>query len=150
MQNLSVTVPSFISTSSNPISNSDISINTQTDMSISIAHPQPIPIICQNGINSITSSSINNFSLNYSSFCIFIYNLGPESDEAVLWQLFSPFGSVQSVKIIRDAQTLKSKGFGFVTMNNYEEALRAINYLNGIQLQNRILQVSFKASKQFN
>jgi len=46
------------------------------------------------------------------------------------------------VKVMRDFTTQKCKGFGFVTMSNYEEALVAITYLNGYQLANRILQVT--------
>ena len=80
-------------------------------------------------------------------WCIFVYNLAPETDENILWQLFGPFGAVQNVKIIRDFQTQKCKGFGFVTMTNYDEALMAINSLNGFTLGNRVLQVSFKTNK---
>jgi len=111
------------------------------------------PVPGQPGINSsppttsLSSTSLS--SVNYSGWCIFVYNLGPESDESILWQLFGPFGAVQSVKIIRDVQTQKCKGFGFITMTNYEEAVTAINCLNGLNLQNRILQVSFKTSKPF-
>jgi hypothetical protein len=97
---------------------------------------------------SLSSQSLS--SINYSGWCIFVYNLGPECDESLLWQLFGPFGAVQSVKIIRDMQSHKCKGFGFVTMTNYEEAITAIHCLNGFNLQNRILQVSFKTNtKQF-
>ncbi|CAF3871101.1 unnamed protein product [Rotaria sp. Silwood2] len=80
-------------------------------------------------------------------WCIFVYNLAPETEESILWQLFGPFGAVQNVKIIRDFQTQKCKGFGFVTMTNYDEALMAINSLNGFTLGNRVLQVSFKTNK---
>ncbi|CAF1290800.1 unnamed protein product, partial [Adineta steineri] len=80
-------------------------------------------------------------------WCIFVYNLAPEIEENMLWQLFGPFGAVQNVKIIRDFQTQKCKGFGFVTMTNYDEALMAINSLNGFTLGNRVLQVSFKTNK---
>lgn len=39
-------------------------------------------------------------SINSSSgWCIFVYNLAPETEENVLWQLFGPFGAVQSVKV---------------------------------------------------
>jgi len=74
-------------------------------------------------------------------WCLFVYNLSPDTDDKVLWQLFGPFGAVRSVKVMRDFATQKCKGFGFVTMSNYEEALVAITYLNGFQLANRILQV---------
>ena len=50
-----------------------------------------------------------------TGWCIFVYNLAPDTEESVLWQLFGPFGAVQSVKVIRDLQTNKCKGFGFVT-----------------------------------
>ena len=56
-----------------------------------------------------------------AGWCIFVYNLAPDTEESVLWQLFGPFGAVQSVKVIRDLQTNKCKGFGFVTMTNYDE-----------------------------
>jgi len=84
---------------------------------------------------------------NGSGWCIFVYNLAPETEENILWQLFGPFGAVQNVKVIRDLQTNKCKGFGFVTMTNYEEALVAIQSLNGYTLGNRVLQVSFKTNK---
>uniref|UniRef100_A0A8C6LPC9 ELAV like RNA binding protein 1 n=1 Tax=Nothobranchius furzeri TaxID=105023 RepID=A0A8C6LPC9_NOTFU len=80
-------------------------------------------------------------------WCIFIYNLGQEADEAMLWQMFGPFGAVVNVKVIRDFNTTKCKGFGFVTMANYEEAAMAIHSLNGYRLDDRVLQVSFKTNK---
>jgi len=49
---------------------------------------------------------------------------------------------------MRDFATSKCKGYGFVTMTNYEDALVAIAALHGYQLGSRILQVSFKKSKQ--
>lgn len=85
--------------------------------------------------------------LNSVGWCIFVYNLAPETEESLLWQLFGPFGAVQNVKIIRDFQSQKCKGFGFVTMSNYDEALLAINSLNGFIIGNRVLQVSFKTNK---
>ncbi|XP_076439897.1 ELAV-like protein 1 isoform X1 [Babylonia areolata] len=86
--------------------------------------------------------------LNSTGWCIFVYNLAPDTEDSVLWQLFGPFGAVQSVKVIRDYTSSKCKGFGFVTMTNYEEALVAIQNLNGFTLGNRVLQVSFKATSR--
>ncbi|XP_062539131.1 ELAV-like protein 2 [Armigeres subalbatus] len=85
-------------------------------------------------------------AINGSGWCIFVYNLAPETEENVLWQLFGPFGAVQSVKVIKDLQTNKCKGFGFVTMTNYDEAVVAVQSLNGYTLGNRVLQVSFKTN----
>ncbi|KAF8571239.1 hypothetical protein P879_02341 [Paragonimus westermani] len=85
-------------------------------------------------------------ALTATGWCIFVYNLAPDTEESILWQLFGPFGAVQTVKVIRDPVTAKCKGFGFVTMSNYEEALLAIHSLNGYNLGNRVLQVSFKTT----
>jgi len=90
----------------------------------------------------------NNAAVNGSGWCIFVYNLAPETEENILWQLFGPFGAVQNVKVIRDLQTNKCKGFGFVTMTNYDECLVAIQSLNGYTLGNRVLQVSFKTNNR--
>lgn len=91
-----------------------------------------------NGIASVPPSG---------GWSIFIYNLAPETEESALWQLFGPFGAVQSVKVIKDNTTNQCKGYGFVTMTNYEEAMLAIRALNGYTLGNRVLQVSFKTNK---
>ncbi|XP_019765238.1 ELAV-like protein 3 isoform X1 [Dendroctonus ponderosae] len=95
----------------------------------------------------LANSMLPGNAMNGSGWCIFVYNLAPETEENVLWQLFGPFGAVQSVKVIRDLQTNKCKGFGFVTMTNYDEAVVAIQSLNGYTLGNRVLQVSFKTNK---
>ncbi|ESO04987.1 hypothetical protein HELRODRAFT_185541 [Helobdella robusta] len=104
----------------------------------------------ENPLTSYTNgiiSGASNTSLSTTGFCLFVYNLAPETDESVLWQLFGPFGAVQNVKVMRDASTKKCKGFGFVTMTNYDEALLAITALNGYPINNRPLQVSFKKAK---
>ncbi|XP_070563722.1 ELAV-like protein 4 isoform X4 [Ptychodera flava] len=90
---------------------------------------------------------MNSISNNGQGWCIFVYNLSPETEESLLWQLFGPFGAVTNVKVMRDFSTNKCKGFGFVTMTNYDEAVVAIANLNGYSLGSRILQVSFKTNK---
>ena len=57
-----------------------------------------------------------------TGWCLFVYNLSPDTEDNILWQLFGPFGAVQNIKLIRDYQNKKCKGFGFITMTNYEEA----------------------------
>ena len=93
------------------------------------------------------SNLITGNTMSGAGWCLFVYNLAPETEENVLWQLFGPFGAVQNVKVRRDFATQKCKGFGFVTMTNYEESLMAIQSLNGYTLGNRVLQVSFKKHK---
>lgn len=109
-----------------------------------IARFSPIAIDGMSGLAGVGLSG----GATGAGWCIFVYNLSPEADESVLWQLFGPFGAVTNVKVIRDFTTNKCKGFGFVTMTNYDEAAMAIASLNGYRLGERVLQVSFKTSKQ--
>lgn len=102
-------------------------------------------IISNNQMQSYTCQLVDNL-LSASSWCIFVYNLSPETDDSILWQLFGPFGAVQSVKVIRNYLNQKCKGFGFVTMTSYDHAVNAINSLNGVNVANRVLQVSFKSN----
>lgn len=82
-----------------------------------------------------------------SPWCIFVYNLPTNSSELTLFQLFSKFGAIDSVKVITDEEK-KCKGFGFVNMVSYEEACCAILRLNGYCLERgKPLQVSFKKPK---
>ncbi|XP_011798986.1 PREDICTED: ELAV-like protein 1 isoform X1 [Colobus angolensis palliatus] len=119
-----------------------------------VSNPWP-PVACSlsarfspMGVDHMSGLSGVNVPGNASSgWCIFIYNLGQDADEGILWQMFGPFGAVTNVKVIRDFNTNKCKGFGFVTMTNYEEAAMAIASLNGYRLGDKILQVSFKTNK---
>lgn len=80
-----------------------------------------------------------------NGFVLFVYNIGTDADETSLWQLFSPFGTIAKVDVIRDAdKNNQCKGFGFVTMPNYHEAANAINALHGYTYKQKPLQVSFK------
>ena len=78
---------------------------------------------------------------------LFAYNIGGDTDENALWQLFSPFGAIEKVNVIRDAEKGTGKGYGFVTMSDYQEASSAIQALSGYMYSTKPLQVSFKAKK---
>ena len=54
--------------------------------------------------NAILPGAGSQPSVNGSGWCLFVYNLAPETEENILWQLFGPFGAVQNVKVIRDLQ----------------------------------------------
>jgi RNA recognition motif-containing protein len=55
---------------------------------------------------------------------------------------FAKFGTVQDCKLISDRETGKARGFGFVTFTNDEDAVRAINALNGQLFGGRALTVN--------
>ena len=73
---------------------------------------------------------------------IYVGNLDYEVQESDLEDIFGEFGTINSAKIIFDKFNGKSKGFGFVEMENQEEANKAIGELNGKVLDNRTIVVN--------
>lgn len=72
---------------------------------------------------------------------IFVAKLSYETTDRELQSLFEQFGDVDSVKVIMDKETGRSKGFGFVEMPNDAEALSAIDELNDSELDGRQIVV---------
>ena len=62
--------------------------------------------------------------------------------DACLEEIFAEHGSVQSARVISDKFTGQSRGFGFVEMASAEEAQKAMEALNGTQLDGRTLVVN--------
>lgn len=83
-----------------------------------------------------------------AGYCLFVYNLAADTDDTLLWQLFSQFGAILNVKILRDL-TQKCKGYAFVSMSSYTEAYNAMVSLNGTNLGGKTLQVVFKSSTPY-
>ena len=73
---------------------------------------------------------------------LFVGNLAFRVDEDILKAFFEGAGSVESVKVIKDFQTGRSRGFGFVKMGTSEEAQKAISSLNGQDLEGRAVRVN--------
>ncbi len=73
---------------------------------------------------------------------IYVGNLSYEVNENDLVEVFESFGTVNSSRIIMDKYNGRSKGFGFVTMDNQEEANLAIKELNGTVYENRDMVVN--------
>ena len=73
---------------------------------------------------------------------IYVGNLPYRMSEDELRATFSPFGTVDSAKIIMDRATDRSKGFGFVEMPDDNEAKTAIDNLNGKDVDGRPLRVN--------
>ena len=73
---------------------------------------------------------------------IYVGNLSREATEENLKEAFEVFGEVNTVRVIKDNFTGRSKGFGFVEMPDKAEAQAAIEGLNGKDLKGRSLNVS--------
>lgn len=72
---------------------------------------------------------------------IYVGNLNYHVREADLQQVMEDYGTVSSVKVITDRDTGKSKGFGFVEMDNADEGVKAIAELNGAEFEGRSMVV---------
>lgn len=73
---------------------------------------------------------------------IYVGNLNYDTTEDELKQAFEQYGQVESVKIISDRYTGRSKGFGFIEMPVDDEARAAIEGLDGSDLGGRNLKVN--------
>lgn len=73
---------------------------------------------------------------------LFVGGLSYDTSEDVLRETFAKVGAVESAIIIKDKMSGRSKGFGFVEMTNDEEADKAIESLNGADLEGRKMTVN--------
>jgi RNA recognition motif-containing protein len=73
---------------------------------------------------------------------LYVGNLSYSATENELREMFSQYGTVESVAVITDRDTGRSKGFGFVEFANDAEANAAIAGLNGKEVSGRALTVS--------
>lgn len=72
---------------------------------------------------------------------IYVGNINYSLGEAEIQKIFEVLGAVESVKIIRDKRTGRSKGFAFIEMLDKKEAMEAIKTLDGKELAGRNLRV---------
>jgi RNA recognition motif-containing protein len=79
---------------------------------------------------------------------IFVGGLPYSVTDDQLQELFTPHGTVESAKVIRDRYTDRSRGFGFVEMSTPEEAQTAIDALNGTELEGRTLTVNMSRPRE--
>ena len=71
---------------------------------------------------------------------LYVGNLPYRANEAIVRELFEKYGSVYSVRLVKDKQTGRRRGFGFVTMNA-QGAAEAMSSLNDNEFQERVLKV---------
>jgi RNA recognition motif-containing protein len=73
---------------------------------------------------------------------IYVGNLDFKVDASELEEIFGEFGTVSSANVISDKFSGRSKGFGFVTMDDDDEAKAAIDALNGTNHKSRDITVN--------
>ena len=73
---------------------------------------------------------------------IYISGLSFSANDADLNNLFAEYGEVSSAKVILDRETGKSRGFAIVEMTNDAEGQKAIDELNGVEYDQKVIAVS--------
>ena len=79
---------------------------------------------------------------------IYVGNLNYDLSEDDLKNAFEEYGAVESVKIIIDRYSGRSKGFGFIEMNNNYEAKASMEALSGKELSGRTLVINEARARQ--
>ncbi len=79
---------------------------------------------------------------------IFIANLDWSITSDDLMTTFSSFGKVQYAHVVYEKDTKRSRGFGYVEMEDTDEGIRAIEALNGMEVNGRKLDVKIASPKE--
>lgn len=90
----------------------------------------------------LTPSPVSSSSASTSEVrqTLYVGNLPYRANEAIVRELFEKYGVVSSVRLVKDKQTGRRRGFGFVTMDE-QGAVKAMNALNDQEFQERVLKV---------
>ncbi|RKP38505.1 hypothetical protein BJ085DRAFT_5609, partial [Dimargaris cristalligena] len=78
---------------------------------------------------------------------IFVGDLGPEVNDQILQKAFGVFGSMSDARVMWDAQSGKTRGFGFVAYREKTDAEQAINTMNGEWIGTRAIRVNWANQK---
>lgn len=81
---------------------------------------------------------------------IYVGNLSHQANEQHLEELFSDFGKVSTIKVIKDNYTGQSRGFAFVEMDERDDAIQAMQGLNETEFMGRTIVVNEAKPKTFS
>jgi len=105
------------------------------------------------GVGSSSAATLANLSGTTSNshkaehFHIFVGDLSPEIETHTLRDAFAAFGEISDCRVVRDPQTLKSKGYGFVSFVKKSDAENAIAGMNGQWLGTRAIRTNWATRK---
>nr|CAD7402770.1 unnamed protein product [Timema cristinae] len=105
-----------------------------------------IPIIVQHtqAEKNRAGNSMPNMILpkgNLGPMRLYVGSLHFNITEEMLRGIFEPFGKIDNIQLITDPETGRSKGYGFLTFHNSEDAKKALEQLNGFELAGRPMKV---------
>ncbi|XP_068155261.1 uncharacterized protein trv isoform X2 [Drosophila tropicalis] len=105
---------------------------------------------CTRGVLDMEDSSDSEMEYMpplHKQFHIFVGDLSSEIETQQLREAFTPFGEISDCRVVRDPQTLKSKGYGFVSFIKKSEAESAITAMNGQWLGSRSIRTNWATRK---
>lgn len=103
----------------------------------------PGPVALAFGFLLLSTAKVVKWMLRKDlSMKIYVGNLNYDTNDETLLTLFKEFGEVESAKVITDKYSGRSRGFGFVEMPESGEAQKAIEGLNGREVDGRTLKVN--------
>lgn len=79
---------------------------------------------------------------------IYVGNLSFETEDTELEELFQNYGEVTEVNVIKDRNTGRARGFGFVEMKSHDEANQAISSLNSSDFMGRPIIVNMAKARE--
>ncbi|KAK4336758.1 hypothetical protein RND71_044221 [Anisodus tanguticus] len=91
--------------------------------------------------NSMLNSHLRRH--NVGPMRLYVGSLHFNITEDMLKGIFEPFGTIQKIELMRDPETFRSKGYGFVTFYEPDEAKKALEQLNGFELAGRPMKVNY-------
>lgn len=72
---------------------------------------------------------------------LYVGSLHHAVSEEILREIFEPFGKIESIDLIKDSQTNKSKGYCFITYRKYDDGKNAMEQMNGFELVGNVIKV---------
>lgn len=79
---------------------------------------------------------------------LFVGSLPWGVDDAKLGEIFAQAGNVVTAQVVKDRETGRSRGFGFVEMSTEEEAQNAVKNLNGSEIEGRKIVVNIARPRE--
>jgi len=93
------------------------------------------------GQDMMAANAANGMGNNKGPMRLYVGSLHFNITEEMLQGIFEPFGKIQSIQLIMDQETQRSKGYGFITYHEAEDAKKALEQMNGFELAGRAMKV---------
>lgn len=112
-----------------------------------------VPIIVQPSQAEKNRAAQTNQTLQKGStgpMRLYVGSLHYNITEEMLRGIFEPFGKIDNIQLMMDSETGRSKGYGFITFHDAEDAKRALDQLNGFELAGRPMKVNHVTERNEN